>query len=134
MEKDTHPKTVFSVLKLFNILQELGKERGIGANKLSKKLLISRSATYKILQTAKSLGFVEQSGDADEYYLTYKLFEIGSHRLEYFDIVDIAYIEMKNLVKQLNETVHLGKIENNSVVCLHREESSHDLRTHYFKG
>ncbi|WP_026960299.1 DNA-binding transcriptional regulator KdgR [Aliagarivorans taiwanensis] len=130
MDKSTQPEAVSSVLKVFNILQALGEQKEIGVSELSQRLMMSKATTYRFLQTMKTLGFVEQEGEADRYALTLKLFELGSKALEHVELIDIANIEMAKLIEFLNETVHLGAIDESSIIYLHKIDSSHHLRMH----
>lgn len=130
MEKSTQPEAVSSVLKVFNILSALAEQKEIGVSELSQRLMMSKATTYRFLQTMKTLGFVEQEGEADKYALTLKLFEVGSKALEHVDLVDLANKEMLNIIKSINETVHLGAIDEDSIIYLHKIDSSYNLRMH----
>ncbi len=130
MEKSTQPEAVSSVLKVFNILQALGDQKEIGVSELSQRLMMSKATTYRFLQTMKTLGFVDQEGEADKYCLTLKLFELGSKALEYADLIDLANREMSKICKTINETVHLGTIDEETIIYLHKIDSSHHLRMH----
>ncbi|GAL20491.1 transcriptional regulator KdgR KDG operon repressor [Vibrio maritimus] len=130
MEKSTQPEAVSSVLKVFNILSALAEQKEIGVSELSQRLMMSKATTYRFLQTMKTLGFVEQEGEADKYALTLKLFEVGSKALEHVDLVDLANKEMLNIIKSINETVHLGAIDEESIIYLHKIDSSYNLRMH----
>ncbi|MEZ8993934.1 DNA-binding transcriptional regulator KdgR [Vibrio sp. 10N.222.54.A1] len=130
MEKSTQPEAVSSVLKVFNILSALADQKEIGVSELSQRLMMSKATTYRFLQTMKTLGFVEQEGEADKYSLTLKLFELGSKALEHVDLVDLANAEMAKISKIINETVHLGSIDEDSIIYLHKIDSSYHLRMH----
>ncbi len=130
MEKSTQPEAVSSVLKVFNILQALGEQKEIGVSELSQRLMMSKATTYRFLQTMKTLGLVEQEGEADKYALTLKLFEIGSKALEHVDLIDLANKEMQEINKVINETVHLGALDEHAIIYLHKIDSSYHLRMH----
>ncbi|CAH0528709.1 DNA-binding transcriptional regulator KdgR [Vibrio hippocampi] len=130
MEKSTQPEAVSSVLKVFNILQTLGEQKEIGVSELSQRLMMSKATTYRFLQTMKGLGIVVQEGEADKYALTLKLFELGSKALEHVDLIDLADTEMRKIVNVINETVHLGCIDDGSILYLHKIDSTYHLRMH----
>lgn len=130
MEKSTQPEPVSSVLKVFNILQALGEQKSIGVSELSQRLMMSKATTYRFLQTMKTLGLVDQEGEADKYTLTLKLFELGSKALEHVDLIDIAHKEMQEINKVINETVHLGALDDHAIIYLHKIDSSYHLRMH----
>lgn len=68
---------VFSVLKVFGILQVLGEECEIGITELLQCVMMLKSTVYCFLQTMKTLGYVVQEGELEKYSLTLKLFELG---------------------------------------------------------
>ncbi|MFH0286522.1 DNA-binding transcriptional regulator KdgR [Vibrio owensii] len=130
MDKSTQPEAVSSVLKVFNILQALGDQKEIGVSELSQRLMMSKATTYRFLQTMKTLGFVDQEGEADKYSLTLKLFELGSKALDHVDLIDLANKEMNEITQAINETVHLGALDEHSIIYLHKIDSSYHLRMH----
>ena len=130
MAKPSQPEAVSSVLKIFNILEALGQQKEIGVSELAQKLMTSKATTYRFLQTMKSLGYVTQEEEADKYSLTLKLFELGAKSLEHVDILALAEKEMRAITEQTNETVHLGALDEDTIIYLHKIESSHSLRMH----
>jgi IclR family KDG regulon transcriptional repressor len=130
MTKSTQPESVSSVLKVFNILEALGEQKEIGVSELSQRLLTSKATTYRFLQTMKSLGYVSQEDEADKYSLTLKMFELGAKSLEYVDVIALAEKEMRYISEQTNETVHLGTLDDNSIIYIHKIDSSYSLRMH----
>ncbi|WP_158129408.1 DNA-binding transcriptional regulator KdgR [Vibrio fluvialis] len=128
MEKSTQPEAVSSVLKVFSILQALSEQKEIGVSELSQRLMMSKATTYRFLQTMKSMGFVAQEGEADKYKLTLKLFELGAKSLEYVDLIELADKEMRYISEQTNEALHLGSLDENAIIYIHKIDSGYNLR------
>ncbi|MGF1861324.1 DNA-binding transcriptional regulator KdgR [Photobacterium profundum] len=128
MEKATQPEAVSSVLKVFSILQALGDQKEIGVSELSQRLMMSKATTYRFLQTMKTLGYVAQEGEADKYSLTLKLFELGAKSLEYVDLIALADKEMRLISEQTNEALHLGALDENAIIYIHKIDSGYNLR------
>ncbi|CAM2931764.1 DNA-binding transcriptional regulator KdgR [Vibrio diazotrophicus] len=126
--------SVSSVLKVFTILQALGERNESGLSELSKRLKMSKASTYRFLQTMKSIGFVEQKGEADKYVLTLKLFELGSKAREYTNLIDVVKDDMQELAEATKEAVHLGVLYEHSALYLHKVDSSHHLEMHSRAG
>ncbi len=126
--------SVSSVLKVFTILQALGEQNESGVSELSKRLKMSKATTYRFLQTMKSIGFVDQKGEADKYVLTLKLFELGSKAREYSDLIELVKDDMQDLAKATSEVIHLGVLHDQSVLYLHRVDSNHHLQVHSRAG
>lgn len=125
---DKTPESVSSVLKVFGILQTLGDEKEIGVTELSQRVLMSKSTVYRFLQTMKTLGYVKQEGENDKYSLTMKLFEVGAKALQNVDLIRIADAQMRELSKLTKETVHLGALEEDSIIYIHKIDSLYSLR------
>ncbi|WP_413700350.1 helix-turn-helix domain-containing protein [Psychromonas sp. KJ10-10] len=130
MEKTAQPEAVSSVLKVFSILQALGEQKQIGVSELSQRLMMSKATTYRFLQTMKTLNYVSQEGETDKYALTLKMFELGSKSLQHVDLISLAEKQMRYLSEQTNETIHLGMLDEGSIIYIHKIDSSYNLRMH----
>lgn len=125
---DKQPDSVSSVLKVFGILQALGEEREIGITELSQRVMMSKSTVYRFLQTMKSLGYVAQEGESEKYSLTLKLFELGAKALQNVDLIRSADIQMRELFTLTKETIHLGALDEDGIVYIHKIDSMYNLR------
>lgn len=127
-DMDKQPDSVSSVLKVFGILKALGEERAQGITELSQRVMMSKSTVYRFLQTMKSLGYVSQEGDSEKYSLTLKLFELGAKALENVDLIRSADVQMREISRLTKETIHLGALEEESIVYIHKIDSLYNLR------
>ena len=125
---DKQPDSVSSVLKVFGILQALGEEREIGITELSQRVMMSKSTVYRFLQTMKTLGYVAQEGESEKYSLTLKLFELGARALQNVDLIRSADIQMREISRLTKETIHLGALDEDSIVYIHKIDSMYNLR------
>ena len=128
MDKQTQPESVSSVLKVFSILQALSEQKNIGVSELSQRLMMSKATTYRFLQTMKTLGYVVQEDEADKYSLTLKLFELSAKSLEYVDLINLADKQMRLISELTNEALHLGTLDENSIIYIHKIDSNYSLR------
>ncbi|WP_337022437.1 MULTISPECIES: DNA-binding transcriptional regulator KdgR [unclassified Pantoea] len=127
-DNDKQPDSVSSVMKVFGILQALGEDRDHGITELSQRVMMSKSTVYRFLQTMKSLGYVAQEGESEKYSLTLKLFELGARALQNVDLIRSADVEMRELSRLTKETIHLGALEEDSIVYIHKIDSLYNLR------
>ncbi|WP_437613253.1 DNA-binding transcriptional regulator KdgR [Erwinia sp. V71] len=125
---DKQPDSVSSVMKVFGILQALGEDREHGITELSQRVMMSKSTVYRFLQTMKSLGYVSQEGESEKYALTLKLFELGAKALQNVDLIRSADVQMRELSRLTKETIHLGALEEDSIVYIHKIDSMYNLR------
>ncbi|MBJ6923235.1 helix-turn-helix domain-containing protein, partial [Vibrio cholerae] len=72
-------------------------QKDIGISDLAQRLMMSKSTVYRFLQTMKTMGYVSQEGETENYSLTLKLFELGAAALEYVDLVELADVEMRRI-------------------------------------
>lgn len=127
MEKTNQPESVSSVMKVFCILQALAEQKDIGISELSQRLMMSKTTTYCFLQTMKTLGYVTQDGENDKYGLTLKLFELGAKSLEYVDLISLADKEMRYISEKTNEALHLGALDDDAIIYIHKIDSGYNL-------
>lgn len=127
MEKANQPEAVSSVMKVFSILQALGEQKEIGVSELSQRLMMSKATTYRFLQTMKMLGYVSQEEEADKYRLTLKLFELGAKSLEYVDLIALADKEMRHISSLTKEALHLGALDEDGIIYIHKIDSAYNL-------
>ncbi|MBE5254295.1 MAG: DNA-binding transcriptional regulator KdgR [Enterobacterales bacterium endosymbiont of Blomia tropicalis] len=127
-DNDKQPDSVSSVLKVFGILQALGEERDHGITELAQRVMMSKSTVYRFLQTMKTLGYVTQKGESEKYSLTLKLFELGAKALQNVDLIRSADVQMRELSRLTKETIHLGALEEDSIVYIHKIDSLYNLR------
>lgn len=125
---DKQPDSVSSVLKVFGILRALGEEQEIGISELAQQVMMSKSTVYRFLQTMKTLGYVTQEGDSDKYSLTMKLFELGSKSLQNVDVIRYANIQMREISRQTKEAIHLGALDDDCIIYIHKIDSMYNLR------
>jgi len=134
--KETNPNYPIKVLnKTFSILEILLQQgSAMNMTELSKKLDLYPSTTHRILDTLRHWGYVEQDLNTQKYQLGLKLLELGMAKLHQMDLVREATPYLKELVKQCNETVHLGVLEEGEVLYLAKEESSQTIRMISYVG
>lgn len=123
-------ESVSSVLKVFGILQALGEQKEIGITEIAQRLMMSKSTVYRFLQTMKSAGYVSQEGDSEKYALTLKLFELGSKALEHVELIALADRQMRKISEKTGEALHLGALDEDSIIYIHKIDSSYNLRMH----
>lgn len=125
---DKQPDSVSSVLKVFGILNALGDERDIGISELAQRVMMSKSTVYRFLQTMKTLGYVSQEEDTEKYSLTVKLFELGAKALQNVDVIRYANGPMRELSRQTKEAIHLGALDDDAIIYIHKIDSQYNLR------
>ena len=134
--KKAKPNYPIKVLdKTFSILDILLQHGStMHMTEIAEKLGLYPSTIHRILDTLRHWGYVEQDPESQKYRLGLKLLELGMAKLHQMDLAREAAPYLKDLVKQCNETVHLGVLEEGEVLYLAKEESSQTIRMISYVG
>ena len=117
------------VLSLFN------EERTtITAAEVAEHLSMSRSTTYRYLQSLRQAGLLEENSERASFRLGPRIFELARYARRGLGLAEIATPMMQDCVKETGETVILTRRSGNHVICLEREESSSHLRLSFERG
>jgi IclR family KDG regulon transcriptional repressor len=98
-----------------------------GVSEIATKLDMSKATVYRFLQSLKARGYVVQDAE-DRYRLSVRLFELGAQALPHLDIVREAEPGMRRINELTGETVHLGILDEGSIVYVHKIDSKYNLR------
>lgn len=132
-DKPAYPIKVLDK-SLFVLETLLQHGSAMSMTEISKKLKIYHSTIHRILDTLKYRGYVEQNLTDQKYQLGLKVLELGMAKLHQMDLAREASPYLKELVNKCNETVHLGVLEEEEVLYLAKEESSHTIRMCSYVG
>lgn len=129
---DAAPKTprVDSTLSkgLFILENLAGSAKGKGVTELSKELGLTKSNTFRLLQTLTTLGYVKHQADKT-YAATLKTWQIGRASVESLNLREIAAPELAHLSEETGETVYLAVRENLSVIYIAKIDSQKPIRS-----
>ena len=104
---------------------------GVSLTRLSfsASLSIPKSSLHGLLQTlvGRRLGSTDRRGTI--YGIGLRALRIGATFLDRDPIVDAAGLVLTHVRSQINETVHLARLDGADVVYLVSKESAHHLRT-----
>jgi len=119
---------VHSVENAFYLLETLaanGLELGIA--ELCKKISLPKGTVHRLLGTLKNLGYIEQNPQNRKYYLTVKIFKLGTAVTDKIGLVQIIPY-MKKLSQQFNETINLAIMDRDEIVYLYSVGSDNTLK------
>jgi len=112
----------------FSLLEALannGLELGIA--ELCKKISLPKGTVHRLLGTLKNLGYIEQNPQNRKYYLTVKIFKLGTAVTDKVGLVQIIPY-MKKLSQQFNETVNLAILDRDEITYLYSVGSDNTLK------
>jgi DNA-binding IclR family transcriptional regulator len=106
----------------------------LSVKEISEKLNLSKSTVHGIIKTLEHRGYLQQNPEDLKYKLGIKLFELGNFVGNQLDIGKIARPILRNLVNELNETVHLVMLQKDEVIYIEKIEGTRALTIYSHVG
>lgn len=114
--------------RALQVLEFVG-ERPRRIGDIAARLEVHHSTALRFLHTLRKHGFVQELPD-HSYRLGPTMFRLGYQALEGIELRSIARPAMESLREATGETVHLGSLEDNTVLYVEKVEASHPVRMH----
>jgi DNA-binding IclR family transcriptional regulator len=108
--------TLLTVVRAFTVLEALSTEREAGVMDLAKKTGLNRSGVHRLLATLEHLGYVQQSTVTSKYFLSARLFAIGSRALGTRGLKELGGPLADALSREVGESVYIGIRDEGVVV------------------
>jgi len=99
-----------------------------GVTELAKELGLTKSNTFRLLQTLRALGYVKHNAKRN-YEATLKTWQVGRNVIENLNLREIANPEMSQLSDATGETIYLAVPEALSVVYINKIDSTKPVRS-----
>lgn len=123
------PKVDSTLSKGLSILEDLAKSKnGKGVTELSRDLGLTKSNTFRLLQTLTTLGYVKH-GAEKRYIATLKTWQVGRNTVDNLNLRELAAPEMRHISKETGETVYLAVMENLSIIYIDKIDSVKSIRS-----
>jgi DNA-binding IclR family transcriptional regulator len=106
-------QTVSHALRLF---EEFRTEDELGVTELSRRLNLHKNNVFRLLATLEQRGYIEQSSANERYRLGAKCLELGETFCRSHSLLDQARPIVRNLAREVGETVHLAQMTSFEVV------------------
>lgn len=106
----------------------------LSAVEVARRLNMSRSTTYRYLQSLRSCDLLEEDDEHGGFRLGPRVFELARVARKGLGLSEIALPVMHELGEQVDEAVLLTRRSGDQVVCVERVESSHPIRLSYERG
>ncbi|MEQ9812610.1 MAG: IclR family transcriptional regulator [Azospirillaceae bacterium] len=95
---------------------------------------LSRSATFRLVYTLETLGFLEKAAGDTAFRLTSFVLDLGFSYLASLDILDLAEEPLRSLRDRTGAAVHLARREGREIVYLMRLASTQELTSNVQVG
>jgi IclR family KDG regulon transcriptional repressor len=120
-------KNLSAVSRTFIILEKLSLVSSSSLEELSKACGLAKPTVYRFLLTLRDLGYVHRD-EGDKWFLTMKLFGMGSRALDHMELPLVARPIALKLSQELGETVHMGILDDKEVLYVLKIESRYTIR------
>ncbi|MEM7732396.1 MAG: IclR family transcriptional regulator [Pseudomonadota bacterium] len=129
MANDTEPRVDSTLSKGLAILEKLTTlKSGMGVSGLSRELGLTKSNTFRLLQTLSALGYVRREPDKT-YAATLKTWQVGRSVVENLNLRAAASQMMLYLSEETKETIYLAVRDGLNVVYIDKVESTKPIRS-----
>ena len=91
---------------------------------IASELKMAKSTLHGIISTLVDVGYVAQDAETGRYFLSLRLFEIGSTVSRKWNERNFAYPFMQKLAESTGNTVHLAMLDDGEVLYIGKYESS----------
>lgn len=123
-----------SVVKLFHLLEVMVTREDWNLGALTEEVGIPKATVMRMLLTLKSMGYVDQIELGKRYYVTTKLFDIGSKAIPNIDVIKLSRSVMQELVHKCDETVYLTILSGIDSIVISKISSKHYLKVDSYVG
>ena len=128
-------RTIQSVARALFILEAFSNQnKELSVTDLSKKLGLSKSTAFGLINTLAEYGYLEQNSENSKYRLGLQLLKLGSLVQMNNIICQKARPYLEALVSEFDETVHLAIQRFSVVVYIDKIESDRTIYIHSHVG
>jgi DNA-binding IclR family transcriptional regulator len=127
MEKSD--QLLHSVKNALVILRLFSNDRPeLGITEITSILGLNTSTVHRLVTTLTRKGFLEKSDKSRRYRLGLAFLGLGEIITTHMELHREAQPILESLVDQLGETVHIGVLEEDKVIYLHKVNCKHPVR------
>jgi DNA-binding IclR family transcriptional regulator len=106
----------------------------LSAAEVASRLEMSRSTTYRYLQSLRASGFLEEEDGTGRFQLGPEILRLARVARKGFGLSEAAAPVMRELASQTGEDVLLTRLIGAQVACIEREQGIHRVRLSYERG
>ena len=129
MPETTKPRVDSTLSKGLTILEHLSATKNSkGVSEISRDLGLTKSNTFRLLQTLVALGYVRHEADKT-YGATLKTWQVGRNVVENLNLRSAAAPMMRYLADETSETVYLAVRDGLKVIYIDKIDSEKPIRS-----
>ncbi len=121
---------VKSADRTIDVLELLaGAPRRLTLSEIHRELGVPKSSLHNLLQTLVSRSWLETDERNSTYAIGLRALRAGASYLDRDPVIEAAGPLLSQMRNELNETVHLARLDGSDIVYLASRESAHHLRS-----
>lgn len=132
VRRRTRLSSVANAVRLLKVFSD--DEFELGVSEIGKRLGLAKSTVHRLASTLVRERILERNARDGKYRLGLVLFELGSMVRRKMDVSAEAWPRLKALMESTGETVHLGVLDDHSVIYINRIESRQAIRIGFGQG
>ena len=127
--------SVQSLDRAFDILELLSKEQlGLSITDIGKKLNLHKSTVFRLLNSLKTRGYIQQNSETLKYSLGYEFIELSSLFLNNLELKTEAEPILRRLSQKTTQTVFLAILQDHQAMYIDKVEQFNSLRKYSIIG
>jgi len=95
---------------------------------------LNKATAHRLLTVLTREGLVQRNDDSKTYFLGEQLYALGILAAPRYGLHQLALPGLRRLAAISEDSSFLCLLSGNDVVCVHREEGSHPIRTHVMQA
>ncbi len=120
MTKIEERDEVKSVIKGFQLLDIISEEGSIGLTELSRKSGLKKTTVFRLLETLRKIGLIDQDKSTQQFFLTLKVVTLSTRVLESLDLRQVSRPFIEKFVRDNGDSILLTILENDLIVTVDR--------------
>jgi len=121
-------RTTRTLLRGLAVLEVLAESRhGVGPTEIASLVQLDKGTVSRLLATLIKAGYVRRDAHSRTYALTTKILQLSQAMGQHLDLRGVARPYLRELCRDVNETVHLGIRDQFSVVYVDKVEPANQM-------
>lgn len=127
LDETTVTRTLLRGLDVLEALAD-ADERGLGPSAIGQQVALDKATVTRLLRTLIEAGYVSQDEASRRYHLTGRILWLAHRATIHLDLRTVVRPHLLALRDELQETVHLGVMEDLRVVYVEKLEADHSIQ------
>lgn len=121
--------TVKTLVKGLSVLEALATRSGpVGVAALARELGMPKSNVFRLLNALVAQRYVMKRPEDDQYQITLKLWELGTHVMSQVDLINAASSPLEELASRSGETSQLAMLDGYESVYVDKRDGRYPIR------